>query len=96
MTYAYAGSYREQREVADYRYLRIEKTAGSVFNYYASRDGLTWSLQFTEGNSWIESSGTVNWVGIFIGCNTTNINITASFSWFRYNWTADFDATLHH
>jgi hypothetical protein len=98
MSYAFSNSFREQREVADFCYIRIEKTTARVFNFYSSRDGLTWNLEFTGDNSWIESSGTVNWVGIFIGCNQNagQTTITSSFFWFRANWTADYDPTLGH
>jgi hypothetical protein len=85
------------REAAEYNYLKIEKTIDRNLNFYVSTDGIGWSLFWTEScASYIESSGRINWVGIFTGCYDTAKNITADFYWFRYNWTFDYDPTLYH
>jgi hypothetical protein len=91
-------TYQKQREVAAMRYLKIEKTAAKVLNYWRSTNGITWILFYTEASTaYVETSGNkINWVGIMIGCQNTGQNVSASFWWFRYNWTADFDPTLHH
>jgi hypothetical protein len=89
---------QRQREVARFDYIKVEKTAAKVMNCYTSMDGIAWHLFHTEASTtYMETAGNkINWIGIMVGCTNTGKNITAAFWWFRYNWTADFDPTLHY
>jgi hypothetical protein len=87
-----------QRALPLLTYFKIEKTTSKALNFYRSEDGINWQLWYsTTSTGYVESAGRINWVGIVTGNYQGSAWTTVgTFNWFRYNWTADFDPTLHH
>ena len=86
-----------QRALPLLTYFKIEKTTSKALNFYRSEDGISWQLWYsTTSTGYVESAGRINWVGIVTGnYQGSAFTTVGTFNWFRYNWTADFDPTLH-
>lgn len=76
-------------------YYRMRKDAAKKFYADISQDGVMWANVWSEaGSTFIESSGKVNRIGVGVNANGASVIANGAFWFFRYNWTADFDATI--
>jgi hypothetical protein len=77
-------------------YFRLERDASNITAYF-SPDGITW-LQIAQEalGTFIESSGTIDYVGMLGNINNAGGYGPADlvdFYWIRKDWTPDFDPT---
>ena len=76
---------------------KLEKTTAKMLNFYISYDGLIWYRVYSAASTaFIETAGNrINQIGIGTLSNVQGMTLHCWFDFFRYNWTADFDATLN-
>jgi hypothetical protein len=107
--YVQIGKYNSLTSVNSTPYSKVISVTGAVMYFKVkkihdgtqyiirpefSNDGVIWIAPWSEhAQDFLESSGTLNRIGIGVFASSVNTLAQAAFWWFRYNWIADFDPT---